>query len=95
MTIIQVKVMLDNISGRGLDIPLLGLREGVSAMPVSDDEVLMVMMLQVKEAGLSEFQELFDHEAHSAINHFKLSTSQVPVALPMSFMCRKFNVESV
>ena len=94
MTIIQVKVMLDNISGRGLDIPLLGLREGVSAMPVSDDESVNAV-LQVKEAGLSEFQELFDHEAYSAINHFKLSTSQVPVALPMSFMGRKFNVESV
>ena len=26
---VQVKVMVDNISGRGLDIPLLGLREGV------------------------------------------------------------------
>ena len=37
MTIIQVKVMLDNISGRGLDIPLLGLREGVRAMAMSDD----------------------------------------------------------
>ena len=27
---LQVKVMMENISGRGLDIPLLGLREGVS-----------------------------------------------------------------
>ena len=50
------------------------------------------MILQVKEAGLSEFQELFDHEAYSAINHFKLSTSQVPVALPLSFMGRKNGV---
>ena len=48
--------------------------------------MMMIMMMQVKEAGLSEFQELFDHEAYSAINHFKLSTSQVPVSLPMSFM---------
>ena len=40
MTMIQVKVMLDNISGRGLDIPLLGLREGVSASAVSDDNKL-------------------------------------------------------
>ena len=30
----QVKVMQDNISGRGLDIPLLGLREGVSVSVV-------------------------------------------------------------
>ena len=79
--------MQDNIAGRGLDIPLLGLREGVSAN-VAMRGVTMIMMLQVKEAGLSEFQELFDHEAYSAINHFKLSTSQVPVALPMSFMGR-------
>ena len=79
--------MQDNIAGRGLDIPLLGLREGVSAS-VAMRGVTMIMMLQVKEAGLSEFQELFDHEAYSAINHFKLSTSQVPVALPMSFMGR-------
>ena len=64
----QTKVMLDNISGKGLDIPLLGLREGV------------------KEAGLQEFQEIFDHESYTTLNHFKLSTSQVPVALPMSFM---------
>ena len=64
----QTKVMLDNISGKGLDIPLLGLPEGV------------------KEAGLQEFQELFDHESYTKLNHFKLSTSQVPVALPMSFM---------
>ena len=46
----------------------------------------MMSMFQVKEAGLSEFQELFDHEGYLAINHFKLSTSQVPVALPLSFM---------
>ena len=64
----QTKVMIDNISGKGLDIPLLGLREAV------------------KEAGLQEFQDLFDHESYSALNHFKLSTSQVPVALPNSFM---------
>ena len=64
----QTKVMLDNISGKGLDIPLLGLREGV------------------KEAGLQEFQELFHHQSYTTLNHFKLSTSQVPVALPMSFM---------
>ena len=64
----QTKVMLDNISGKGLDIPLLGLREGV------------------KEAGLQEFQELFQHQSYATLNHFKLSTSQVPVALPMSFM---------
>ena len=51
-----------------------------------DDNITMMTMFQVKEAGLSEFQELFDHEAYSAINHFKLSTSQVPVALPLSFM---------
>ena len=64
----QTKVMLDNISGKGLDIPLLGLREGV------------------KEAWLQEFQELFHHQSYASLNHFKLSTSQVPVALPMSFM---------
>ena len=64
----QTKVMLDNISGKGLDIPLLGLREGV------------------KEAGLQEFQELFQHQSYATLNHFKLSTSQVPVALSMSFM---------
>ena len=50
------------------------------------DNITLITMFQVKEAGLSEFQELFDHEAYSAINHFKLSTSQVPVALPLSFM---------
>ena len=60
--------MMDNISGRGLDIPLLGLREGV------------------REAGLEQHQHLFSHAAYTAINHFKLSTSQVPVALPASFM---------
>ena len=94
MILMQVKVMQDNISGRGLDIPLLGLREGVSLSVVMREVIMtmiMIMMLQVKEAGLSEFQELFDHEAYSAINHFKLSTSQVPVALPMSFMGR--NIE--
>ena len=50
------------------------------------DNITLITLSQVKEAGLSEFQELFDHEAYSAINHFKLSTSQVPVALPLSFM---------
>ena len=52
----------------------------------------MMTMFQVKEAGLSEFQELFDHEAYSAINHFKLSTSQVPVALPLSFMGKEIEL---
>ena len=64
----QTKVMTDNITGRGLDVPLLGLREAV------------------KEAGLWEFQDLFDDETYSTINHFKLSTSSVPVGLPASFM---------
>ena len=64
----QTKVMTDNISGRGLDVPLLGLREGV------------------KEAGLWEQQDLFDDETYNTINHFKLSTSSVPVGLPASFM---------
>ena len=73
----QTKVMLDNISGKGLDIPLLGLREGV------------------KEAGLQEFQELFHHQSYASLNHFKLSTSQVPVALPMSFMGKLTLVGSV
>ena len=66
--------MMDNISGRGLDIPLLGLREGV------------------KEAGLEQHQQLFSHAAYTAINHFKLSTSQVPVALPASFMGNIYNL---
>ena len=64
----QTKVMTDNITGRGLDVPLLGLREAV------------------KEAGLWEFQDLFDDETYNTINHFKLSTSSVPVGLPASFM---------
>ena len=64
----QTKVMTDNISGRGLDVPLLGLREGV------------------KEAGLWEQQDLFHDETYTLINHFKLSTSSVPVGLPASFM---------
>ena len=64
----QTKVMIDNISGKGLDIPLLGLREAV------------------KEAGLQEFQELFEHDSYQKLNYFNLSTSQVPVGLPMSFM---------
>ena len=68
----QTRVMLDNINGKGLDIPLLGLREGV------------------KEAGLQEFQDLFQHESYQTLNHFKLSTSQVPVSLPLSFMGKKF-----
>ena len=64
----QTKVMTDNITGRGLDVPLLGLREAV------------------KEAGLWEHQDLFDDETYNTINHFKLSTSSVPVGLPASFM---------
>ena len=68
----QTRVMLDNINGKGLDIPLLGLREGV------------------KEAGLQEFQDLFQHESYQTLNHFKLSTSQVPVSLPLSFMGKNF-----
>ena len=64
----QTKVMTDNITGRGLDVPLLGLREAV------------------KEAGMWEFQDLFDDETYNTINHFKLSTSSVPVGLPASFL---------
>ena len=64
----QTKVMTDNITGKGLDVPLLGLREAV------------------KEAGLWEYQDLFGHQTYNIINHFKLSTSSVPVGLPSSFM---------
>ena len=40
----------------------------------------------VKEVGLWEYQDLFDHQTYAMINHFKLSTSSVPVGLTSSFM---------
>jgi len=64
----QTKVMVDNILGNGLDIPLLGLREAT------------------RELGLWDQQSLFTHPAYATCNQFRLSTSQVPVALDPSFM---------
>lgn len=67
----QTQVMVDNILGRGLDIPLLGLREAAK-------EGAMV--------GRWEMQEMFRDESYTKINSFTLSTSQVPVGLSPSFM---------
>jgi len=39
-----------------------------------------------KELNLIESQELFESDFYSKLNTFTLSTSQVPVALPLSFM---------
>jgi len=64
----QTKVMISNIMGNGLDIPLSGLREAS------------------KELNLIESQELFESDFYSKLNTFTLSTSQVPVGLPLSFM---------
>jgi len=67
----QTTVMIDNILGRGLDIPLLGLREITR-------EGTMV--------GLWEKQDIFLDPSYSKINTFTLSTSQVPVGMCQSFM---------
>ena len=48
MRVIQVKVMQDNISGRGLDIPLLGLREGVSVSDAMRDMTMIMIMMMMR-----------------------------------------------
>jgi len=64
----QTKVMIDNIMGNGLDVPLSGLREAA------------------KELNLTESEGVFESDFYKKLNTFTLSTSQVPVGLPLSFM---------
>ena len=65
----QTQVTLDNITGKGVDIPMLGIRKAAEVVAAS--------------AGI---MALFDDPVFQMSLRFKLSTSQVAVNLPDSYM---------
>ncbi|XP_071748365.1 choline O-acetyltransferase isoform X2 [Lepeophtheirus salmonis] len=67
----QYKIMYDNIMGYGVDIPLLGFKKAAE--------------LAYAESGTS-IPFFFECEAFKISNHFKLSSSQIPIDLPNSYM---------
>ena len=67
---IKIQVMTDNITGKGLDVPILGIRKAV-------DEIWPSVELQGKEASKKHLKALFEDPVFDTANKFKLSTSQV------------------
>ena len=69
----KLQVTLDNITGKGVDIPMLGIRrcmqELLSKGEISEDDT-----------------KLFQDPAFDKSLKFKLSTSQVAIGLPQSYM---------
>ena len=64
---------LDNITGRGVDIPMLGIRRA------------MLELLEQGKVGQDDMK-LFGDPAFDHSLRFKLSTSQVAIGLPQSYM---------
>lgn len=60
--------MVDNITGQGLDVPLLGIREALRSLGELDNV------------------PMFQDKAYEKSLLFQLSTSQVPIGLPESYM---------
>jgi len=63
----QTQVMVENITGFGMDVPMLGIREATRALR-------------------AEPIALFEDGVYTSSNLFQISTSQVPIALPKSYM---------
>ena len=65
--------MTDNITGKGVDIPILGIRRAVN-------EIWNTPKEELSEEEIKENQHLraiFDDQVFDTANAFKLSTSQV------------------
>ena len=70
---VKLQVTLDNITGKGVDIPMLGIRR------------CMQDLLRKGEIS-EEDTKLFQDPAFDKSLKFKLSTSQVAIGLPQSYM---------
>jgi len=66
----KIQVMTDNITGKGLDVPILGIRRAV-------EEIWPSAELQGKEESKKHLKALFQDPVFDTANKFKLSTSQV------------------
>ena len=66
----KTQVMTDNITGKGLDVPILGIRKAV-------EEIWPSLELQGKEESKKHLKALFEDPVFDSANKFKLSTSQV------------------
>ena len=74
--------MTDNITGKGVDIPILGIRRAVNEIWNTPKEELSDE--EIKET--QHLRAIFDDQVFHTANAFKLSTSQVPIALKESYM---------
>ena len=69
----KLQVMTDNITGKGVDIPILGIRRAVN-------EIWNTPKEELSEEEIKENQHLraiFGDQVFDTANAFKLSTSQV------------------
>ena len=66
----KLQVMTDNITGKGLDVPILGIRKAV-------EEIWPSAELQGKEESKTHLKAIFEDPVFETVNKFKLSTSQV------------------
>ena len=65
--------MKDNITGKGMDIPMLGIRRAVNEIWNTKADYLSDEEIQ----DTAHLKALFDDPVFDTANHFKLSTSQV------------------
>ena len=67
------QVMTDNITGKGLDIPMLGIRRAVEEIWISD----LDNDSNQQDKNAVHLKTLFEDPVFDIANKFKLSTSQV------------------
>ena len=70
---INLKVMTDNISGKGLDNPMLGIRRAVNEIWNSSS----VLDSERNSDNSKHLKAIFQDPVFDTANKFKLSTSQV------------------
>ena len=76
--------MTDNITGKGLDIPILGIRRAVNNIWDTPKEELSKE--EIKET--QHLRAIFDDPVFNTANAFKLSTSQVDLDIERLLMLK-------
>ena len=74
-----MKVMTDNITGRGVDVPILGIRRAVDELCKPNKSEAGA---EAKENHGKHLKALFEDPVFDTANKFKLSTSQVIYLTP-------------
>jgi len=81
----QTKVMIDNIMGNGLDVPLSGLREAAKELNLTESEGVFESDFY-KKLNTFTLSTSQSSVTHKTLTSWKEVPNTVPVGLPLSFM---------